>query len=129
MSEIFVFGSNTEGRHGAGAAKAAREQHGAIYGRGEGLQGQSYAIPTKGTRLDAPGRLKTLPLDAIAAHVATFIRFAESRPDLTFRLTPIGCGLAGYKPYQIAPMFARAPSNIVMPDEFESITLGEGSHD
>ena len=43
---IFVFGSNPEGRHGSGSAKVARLQFGAIYGQGEGLQGNAYALPT-----------------------------------------------------------------------------------
>jgi hypothetical protein len=112
MSEIFVFGSNLAGRHGKGAALAARRFHGAIYGQGEGLQGNSYAIPTK----DA--RIQTLPLDAIFTYVATFRDFARQHPELTFRLTPIGCGLAGYTPAQIAPMFRDAPSNVILPQEF-----------
>lgn len=99
MTEIFVFGSNLAGRHGKGAALYARQNCGAVYGKGEGFQGQSYAIPTK----DA--NLRTLPLDDIANHVVSFLEFALSRPDLTFRVTPIGCGLAGYKREQIRPMF------------------------
>lgn len=99
MSEIFVFGSNLAGRHGKGAALYARQKCGAIYGKGEGIQGRSYAIPTK----DA--NLKTLSLDAITNHITYFIEFALSRPDLTFRITPIGCGLAGYRREQIKPIF------------------------
>jgi hypothetical protein len=110
--DIFVFGSNLAGRHGKGAALWARRQHGAINGRGEGLQGHSYAIPTK----DA--ELKTLPLEMIVGHVDRFLDFARMRPDLRFTLTPIGCGLAGYKPEQIAPMFAAAPPNVLLPEEF-----------
>lgn len=115
MREIFVFGSNLAGRHGKGAALYARQHHGAIYGRGEGLQGDSYAIPTKDERI------QTLPLDRIAEHVVTFIEFAHSQPDLIFRLTPIGCGLAGYRPEQIAPLFdVFCPSNVMLPDEFRA---------
>jgi hypothetical protein len=112
---VFVFGSNRAGRHGKGAALYARQHHGAIYGQGEGLQGQSYAIPTK----DAD--LRSLPLPQIRQHVATFLRFAKSRPDLTFQVTAIGCGLAGYKPADIAPMFLDAPMNCVLPEEFWAI--------
>lgn len=99
MSEVFVFGSNLAGRHGKGAALYARQKCGAIYGKGEGIQGRSYAIPTK----DA--NLKTLSLDAITNHITYFIEFALSRPDLTFRITPVGCGLAGYSREQIRPIF------------------------
>lgn len=109
---IFVFGSNLAGRHGKGAAKAALDSYGAIYGRASGLQGHSYAIPTKDERL------RPLRLDEIAGHVETFKAFAASRPDLTFFVTAIGCGLAGYSPAQIAPMFAGAPANCDLPDEF-----------
>lgn len=113
MSEIFVFGSNRAGRHGKGAALHARQHHGAIYGRGEGLQGRSYAIPTKDKNI------RTLPLDDIANHVVTFIEFALSHPHLTFKVTPIGCGLAGYQPRDIGWMFdAPCPRNVILPDEF-----------
>lgn len=109
---IFVFGSNLAGRHGKGAAKYAMQQHGAVYGQGVGLQGQSYAIPTKGFMLEV------LPLDHIEKEVAVFIAFAEDHPELMFELTPIGCGLAGYKPEQIAPFFKDAPVNVIKPQEF-----------
>ncbi len=112
MREIFVFGSNLAGRHGKGAALHARQSHGAIYGRGEGLQGFSYAIPTKDENL------RTLPLSVIETYVAHFLVCARVYSDRTFRLTPIGCGLAGYKPEQIAPMFRHAPPNVTMPAEF-----------
>lgn len=115
MTEIFVFGSNLAGRHSKGAALFARQHHGAIYGVGEGLQGRSYAIPTKDKRI------QTLPLYAIDNYVATFLMFAIKHSDLIFRLTPIGCGLAGYKPEQIAPMFRDAPSNVILPKEFADV--------
>lgn len=109
---IFVFGSNEAGRHGKGAALAARQQHGAIYGQGEGLQGQSYAIPTK----DA--HLRTLPLPVILIYVRRFLEFARQHPQLQFQVTAIGCGLAGYTPTVIAPMFLNHPPNCTMPPEF-----------
>jgi len=112
MRTIFVFGSNLAGRHGRGAALYARQHHGAIYGQGDGLQGDSYAIPTK----DA--RLRTLPLADIKGYVEGFKTFAASRPDLLFKITPIGCGLAGYKPADIAPMFHGSTQNCILPDEF-----------
>lgn len=112
---IFVFGSNLAGRHGKGAALAALREHGAIYGRGVGPQGFAYAIPTK----DA--RLSTLPLEVIATHVAQFLRYAREHPALTFEVTAIGCGLAGYRPAQIAPFFRGAPSNCGLPGEFTAI--------
>lgn len=112
MGSIFVFGSNCAGRHGKGAALAARLHHGAIYGNGRGPQGNSYAIPTK----DA--QLRTLSLHEIEAHVKEFLAYAEVHPELTFQLTAIGCGLAGYTPQDIAPMFVRAPANVHKPQEF-----------
>lgn len=105
MTDIFVFGSNLAGRHGAGAALYALKNKGAVLFQGEGLQGESYGIPTKDERI------QTLPLDRIAAHVEDFKAFARSRPDLTFDVTPIGCGLAGYKREQIRPFFADMPDN------------------
>lgn len=113
-AEIFTFGSNAAGKHGKGAALAARHHYGAVQGQGEGLQGQSYAIPTK----DA--KLRPLPLSSIRSHVLTFMDFATAHPELTFRLTPIGCGLAGFAPAQIAPMFAGAPGNVILPPAFKA---------
>ncbi len=106
---IFVFGSNLAGRHGKGAARYARVHHGAIYGNGWGRQGNSWAIPTK------DGNLKTLPLDKIRFFVECFIRYAMLEPNLTFNVTRIGCGLAGYRDDQIAPMFASVPKNCNLP--------------
>ncbi|MFO6431591.1 hypothetical protein ACLBKT_16015 [Erythrobacter sp. W302b] len=109
---VFVFGSNLAGRHGKGAALWARQHRGAIYGQGTGLQGNSYAIPSK------DDQLRTLPLAVIERHVGTFLAFAHSRPDLAFQLTPIGCGLAGYRCEQIEPMFNSAPTNVLWPPEW-----------
>jgi hypothetical protein len=110
--EIFVFGSNRAGRHGLGAAKDAVKHYGAIYGCGEGLQGSSYAIPTKNEKLVA------LRLDEIRSHIERFIEFAEENAGMTFRVTRVGCGLAGYKDDDIAPMFADAPANCLFPPEW-----------
>jgi len=116
--EIFVFGSNLAGRHGKGAALFALKEHGAIYGQGEGLQGNSYAIPTKDENL------RPLPLDIISSYVWWFISRAQVEyKDYYFNVTPIGCGLAGYKPKDIAPLFkdALSVSNIRLPKEFEEL--------
>lgn len=112
-TEIFVFGSNLAGIHGAGAAKHAQQEYGALYGVGQGRTGDSYAIPTK----DA--RIRTLPLDTIALHVRAFIAYAERHPELRFLLTRVGCGLAGYEDRQIAPMFRDCPDNVQFPDKWE----------
>ena len=111
--EIFVFGSNLAGRHGKGAALDAKRYHGAINGRGFGMQGSSYAIPTK----DA--NLTTLSLDRIKPYVITFVRFARDNPDLNFFVTRVGCGLAGYTDQDIAPMFKAAPANCQLPQEWK----------
>ena len=116
-NEIFVFGSNLAGRHGKGAALTAKIYHGAIYGRGCGLQGKSYAIPTKDYDLNS------LSLSDIKDFVSEFLQFAFYNPQLEFRVTAIGCGLAGYQPSQIAPMFRGAPSNCRLPNEFKTILL------
>ena len=110
--EIFVFGSNLAGRHGKGAALFAYNNHGAMRGKGVGLQGTSYAIPTKDENL------KVLPLDDIQKYVNGFIRFAKLHKEYIFTVTKIGCGLAGYKPEQIAPMFKKCPDNVNLPKEF-----------
>jgi hypothetical protein len=105
MTVIFVFGSNLAGRHGAGAAKYARQYHGAIYGQGIGRQGNSYGIPTK------DNNIRTLPLSNIRHHIVEFMDYAQAHPELTFNVTRIGCGLAGYKDSDIAPMFYYSPDN------------------
>lgn len=97
MNRIFVFASNLAGRHGAGSALEAMRHWGAIRGRGVGRQGNSYAIPTK----DA--RLKVLPLERIKPYVDEFQLYAHVHPTLSFYVVPIGCGLAGYAPIEIAP--------------------------
>jgi len=112
---IFVFGSNLAGIHGAGAALHARNEYGAKLGEGIGRTGGAYAIPTKDERI------KTLPLHRIQEYVTNFIVYAIEHPELKFNVTAIGCGLAGYTPMAIAPMFKDAPSNCILPDEFIAI--------
>jgi|SRR5215510_12323793 len=112
-TSVFVFGSNLAGRHGKGAALTAHRYHGAIYGVAEGRQGNAYAIPTK----DA--HLKPLPLAEIAIHVALFLIYARNHPELAFQVTAIGTGLAGYRHDEIAPMFADAPANCILPPEWQ----------
>lgn len=107
---VFVFGSNLRGVHGAGAARVAAREYGAVMGEGVGYFGRSYAIPTKGYDI------KTRPLPAIASSVAEFLRFAEQNPLLTFAVTKIGCGLAGYPESAIAPLFYTAPVNCKLPN-------------
>jgi hypothetical protein len=112
-NEIFVFGSNEAGIHGAGAARLAYEKFGAVWGKGFGLYGQTYAIPTKDKRIE------TLPLQRIKQYVDTFLFFAKVNPQYTFLVTKIGCGLAGYKPEQIGPFFKNNPPNVILPKEFQ----------
>lgn len=102
---IFVFGSNLAGIHGAGAARSALAMFGAVWGVGVGLQGRSYAIPTKDERI------QTLPLNRIRPYVDQFLEFARAHPEMNFQVTRIGCGLAGYTDSDIAPMFKEAPDN------------------
>lgn len=110
MRKIFVFGSNLQGIHGKGAALYAKQHYGAIQGIGVGLQGNSYAIPTKRTPY------KSLELSEIRARVFEFKQFAYSHPELEFEVTRIGCGLAGYKDEDIAPMFHGSPGNCILPE-------------
>lgn len=111
---IFVFGSNLAGLHGAGAAKFAEKYKGAVRGCGQGMYGNSYAIPTK----DA--RIRQLPLSEIGLYVQNFIQFARMRNDLDFQVTAIGCGLAGYNHEQIAPLFRQAPDNCKFDEAWKS---------
>lgn len=110
-NEIFVFGSNLAGAHGGGAARLAYKRFGAIMGQGVGLQGQSYAIPTM------QGGVET-----IKPYVDEFIDFARQHPEYHFLVTQIGCGIAGFIPMEIAPLFEDAldVENIILPKEFVS---------
>lgn len=112
--EIFVFGSNQPGRHGRGSAKTAM-RWGAKYGHGEGLVGRTYALPTKGQDLR-----QSLSLAQIGGHVDRFLACARGAPALTFLVTRVGCGLAGYRPEQIAPLLAGAVAlpNVHLPAVF-----------
>ena len=107
--EIFVFGSNPWGVHNAGAARHATQRFGAIVGKGTGLQGSSYAIPT--TYKDATH---------IKPHIDEFIAFAKGHCNLIFLVTQIGCGIAGFKAEQIAPLFRdpQGVENIILPESF-----------
>lgn len=116
---VFVFGSNLRGRHGAGAARHAVTNWGAEEGIGVGPTGRAYALPTKDRKI------QTLSTTAIRSFVGDFLDYAKSRPELTFIVTQIGCGLAGYTPQIIAPMFRGAPSNCQFDTDWRSI-LGDG---
>ena len=107
-NDIFVFGSNLAGAHAGGAARLANQKFGAIWGQGVGLQGNSYAIPTM------QGGIET-----IKPYVDEFIEFAKSHPELTFYVTKIGCGIAGFKEEDIAPLFKTAINipNIRLPED------------
>lgn len=113
-NEVFVFGSNVVGIHGAGAARLAFEKFGAILGNGYGWNYKSFAIPTKDKNI------KTLTLEIIKVYIQGFAAFAIANPDLTFYVTEIGCGLVGYIPDQIAPLFKSSYqlSNVYMPRRF-----------
>ena len=110
-NEIFVFGSNLSGFHGGGAAAIAYDQFGAIWGQGIGLQGQSYGIPTMHGGVEK-----------IKPYVDDFLKFAKEHNELKFLVTKIGCGIAGFKEKEIAPLFISAYTenieNIYLPENF-----------
>ena len=119
-NEIFVFGSNLQGYHGGGAARLAMNQWGAVWGQGTGLQGQTYAIPTM------QGGIGT-----IRPYIDQFIKFAQNDPERTFLVTEIGCGIAGFRPADIAPLFKNAINipNIWLPQRFWEILQKEEVQD
>lgn len=96
---IWVFGSNLAGIHGAGAAKVAHDNFGAVFGFGKGKIGRSYAIPTKGMKIE------TLRIDDIAVHVDNFFDYVDISPNSKFWITAVGCGLAGFYDQQMASLF------------------------
>ncbi len=115
-NSVFVFGSNESGIHGAGAAKTAKFKFGAKFGLGFGPSGLSFAIPTKDWDIE------TLPIKVIETYVKRFIAYAKNRPETTFYVTKIGCGLAGHSIRKIAPLFKEVVEesikNIILPEEF-----------
>jgi hypothetical protein len=113
-NEIFVFGSNLAGRHGKGAALTARSKYGAEYGVGSGSTGRCYAIPTKDRNLN------TLSLDYIQDQINTFKQVANYNSTYNFMVTKVGCGLAGYLDYEIAPLFKESPSNCFFSTDWQN---------
>ena len=116
-NEIFVFGSNLAGAHGGGAAWLAYRRFGAVWGEGVGLHGRTYAIPTMQGGVDT-----------IKPYVDDFILFAKEHRELTFLVTRIGCGIAGFRNEEIAPLFKDAicVENIILPKEFVENILSDG---
>jgi hypothetical protein len=112
-NEVFVFGSNVEGKHIGGAANQAMEW-GAIWGQGVGLHGQTFAIPTMFDHYSS-----------IQPYIEDFINFAKEHPNLKFFVTRIGCGIAGFSDKEIAPMFIAVKDediqNIYLPDSFWNV--------
>jgi len=111
-NQVFVFGSNRQGRHGKGAAYNAKRNWGAIQGQSSGRQGQSYAIITKELREGWP----PVTIQEVAYQIGFFLGYAKEHPDETFILTKIGCGLAGFKEEEIKPFFNWVPPNVKKPE-------------
>lgn len=113
QNEVFVFGSNIQGMHMGGAARVAYDKFGAEWGNGEGLQGQSYALPTMEGK------------ESIKVAVEHFTVCAKEHPGLNFFVTPVGCGIAGYTPEEIAPMFRDAAKleNVFLPVSFWEVII------
>lgn len=113
-NEIFVFGSNLAGSHGGGAARLAYDRFGAIWGQGVGLQGRSYGIPTMHGGVDA-----------IKPYVDEFIEFAKQHPEYKFLVTKIGCGIAGFRIAEMAPLFKQAIEleNVILPKDFVEVII------
>lgn len=111
--EVFVFGSNIQGMHMGGAARVAMERFGAVWGVGEGLQGQSYALPTMEG------------IESLEKAVARFVEFARQHPELRFLVTAVGCGIAGYTAEQVAPFFKSVIDlqNVYLPQSFWDVIL------
>nr|WP_208382655.1 hypothetical protein [Microbacterium ulmi] len=111
--EVFVFGSNSRGAHGGGAARFAYERFGAVWGQAEGLQGQAYGIDTMSG------------LEVFEKQARRFIAFAASHPELRFLMTEVGCGIAGYTPEEVAGFFRAAGENVELPESFVAVLADE----
>ena len=106
---LFVYGSNEQGKNFGGAAKVAQEKHGAQWGKGFGRQGNSFAIPTVSGPTGEPG--VEISFDTLKFYIDCFLLYAKTHPELEFQVTRIGCGLAGWKDEDVAPLFIDAPAN------------------
>lgn len=113
--EIFVFGSNASGHHGGGAAQFAHDRFGAVWGEGHGLHGQTYGIDTMSGHA------------VMGDEVRIFLAFAEAHPEMIFLVTKIGCGIAGYAPDDVAPLFAGAGGNVALPESFVRVLAETGN--
>ena len=120
---IFVFGSNEGGIHGAGAAKTAVEKHGAIMRCGFGHNMWSFAIPTKAAFRNGPHVAigNTLSIPEIKVYVDAFLAYAKAQHDMTFQITQLGCGLAGLKAEDVAPLFKDATENCYFDEAWKPI--------
>ena len=116
-NDVFVFGSNLAGAHGGGAAWLAYRRFGAVWGEGVGLHGRTYAILTMQGGVDT-----------VKPYVDDFILFSKEHKELTFLVTRIGCGIAGFRNEEIAPLFKDAicVENIILPKEFVENILSDG---
>ncbi len=110
-NELFVFGSNIQGAHGGGAAWFAHKKFGAEWGVGEGITGRTYALPTMEG------------MESLKQAVANFIECAQKHPEKVFLVTAVGCGIAGYSPKQVAPLFRAAleMENVYLPQVFVDV--------
>lgn len=115
--KVFVFGSNERGIHGGGAARDARVSYGAIINIGFGHQGNSFAIPTCSRPTNDPGH--EITVDALRFYIDCFLLYAVKHPELEFQVTRVGCGLAGWKDEDVAPLFSLAPDNCYFDSTWE----------
>lgn len=114
--EVFVFGSNLDGFHHGGAARMAFEKFGAVWGEGVGLHGQSYAIPTMHGGIEE-----------LEPYIDDFCQYVWNHPGKLFLVTRVGCGIAGFKDQEIAPLFADLieTDNVALPQEWVDIINAE----
>lgn len=118
-----MFGSNEAGRHGKGAAQTAHQLFGAVWGVAEGLTGYCYALPTVNATVTGK-----VPMASLKQYVNNFIQCAKDRQDLTFLVTEVGCGLAGFTVDQVAPLFSECADldNVFLPKSFAETLIRKG---
>jgi hypothetical protein len=114
---IFVFGSNEAGKHGAGAARYAADNYGAVPAQGFGLQGESFGLPTCALPVGRPGW--EMPFEKFQDYVRLFLCYALLHPELEFQVTQVGCGYVGKTAADVAPLFATAPSNCLFDEAWK----------
>ena len=108
-NQVFVFGTDKRGSQKYGAAGMAAKKFGAQIGIIEGATGFCYALPTKG-----------FTIEDLQNAVSRFKDYVDNNPQLTYLVTPVGCGHAGFYVNEVSALFKDfiTYKNVMLPKVF-----------